>query len=321
MFIINGILYPSVFCAPYIRGFTGEELLFHKLLRLFGATWENTGFAGKTMTLTNRKGNMPLQEDGMTPKETLPRCIWVNPFKNGGEIINAVGLANNGLDFYLKLGVYQRFTEPFIISIALESKSNHSQIMELQAMCRLIKDYGPYNGMAVQINCGCPNSDVKVGSFNSEICNLLNSAKAILGPKIPVLLNCNALMPTEVLTEVVKVADALWVGNTIPWRDTETLEEIDWNSIGDKSPLRHRGIKADGGLSSHQCLKFTIKKVKDLRERGVQLPIIAGNGIRTISDINDLKEVGANAIFLGSVAVVRPWRMKKLISHANHVFA
>ncbi len=318
MIKLNNENWPVTYCATGARGFMMEGYPFHQLWTHFGMNWEGTGFSGKTMTLERRAGNMPLKADGMTPKQLFPGCIYVDFFRHGGIIVNAVGLSGFGLEFYLKQGVYQKLTAPFFISIALESKSSIEQEAEIVEICRLIKQYGPYGPMAIQINYGCPNSDQDIGSFNDSICAQVSMVQARLN--LPVFVNCNALMPIEVLTEVARVADGLWIGNTIPWRYPGTDWLINWDTIGEISPIRKRGIPYDGGLSGERCLYFTQQKVEMLRDSGTRVPIIAGNGIRTLKDVDLLRKVGASGTFLGSVAVVRPQRMKSLISYSNLIF-
>lgn len=320
MLTFRGVKYAPVYCATGARGFVGEGYPIHRYLKHIGMDWSGTGFSGKTLTLKPRKGNMPLKDDGMTPQELAPRCIVVKPLSHGGEILNAVGLSNFGAEHYLRMGMYQRMRDPFFISVLLDADNPAEQADELHAVCTLIKKYRPYQApMALQINFGCPNSGHDICSFHGVICWLVEIAQAELG--IPVLVNCNALMPTEVLREAARVADGLWIGNTIPWKASGTSILIDWNELGKMSPIRQRGFNADGGLSSHRCLPFTIQKIRELRDSGVHTPIVAGNGIRTVADITALKEVGANGVFIGSLALVRPWRMSEIIARATDIFS
>lgn len=333
MLTLNGIKFAPVHCATGARGFIGEGYPFHQYWRFLGMDWNGTGLSGKTMTFKPRKGsefqgeggkpqlgNMPLKEDGMTPQEVFPKCIVANFARHGGEMLNAVSLSNFGLEFYLKLGKYQALTDPFFVSVLLDASDPEGKKEELREICRLIWKYRPYRApMAIQINYGCPNSGHDLTTVYTQMCEEVELVKSLLG--IPVFVNCNALMPTPVLVEVSRIADGLWIGNTIPWRAPETIGAIDWETFGKDSPIRRRGFNADGGLSSHQCLSFTSSKVALLRAGGVKIPIVAGNGIRTREDVNILKAVGADGIFIGSLAVVRPLGMRGLIQYANEIFS
>lgn len=308
----------EIFCATGARGFYGEGYPFHRYWKYLGMDWSLTGFSGKTLTLLPRKGNLPLREDGVTPKEFAPPCIWVN-FRNGGEMMNAVGLSNFGAEFYLKSGKYYDIRMPFFISFMCMATDAAGREAELRDFCVMLKRYLPFRApVALQENFGCPNSGHDLSVLQREICVHAEIVKSLVG--IPIVINTNALMPTEVFKEAARVADGFWIGNTIPYRAEATRGVIDWSRFGDTSPIRRRGIGADGGLSSSECLPFTAHKVMELRDSGVFAPIVAGNGIRNEMDVNILKAAGADAVFVGSLAVVRPQRMRRVIRYAHQLF-
>lgn len=322
MLKLDDVDFGATFCATGARGFHGEGYPFHKYWECAGMCWEGTSFSGKTLTLLPRRGpefgelgNMPLKSDGVTPKEFAPKCIYVR-FHDGGEIINAVGLSNFGAKFYFKTGKYHKIDRPFSISIMLDAKDAAGREAELKELCEIIRSFMPFKApVMLQINFGCPNSGHALDEFYSEICKLVEMAKAML--RIPVFINVNALMPTKVLIEASQIADGLWIGNTIPFGEPTVDGTIHWSRFGKNSPLRRRGVNGDGGLSSPSCLPFTIDKVQQLRDSGVKIPIVGGNGIRTIEDVSNLRRAGCNAVFIGSLAVVRPHRMKEIVAWSN----
>lgn len=320
MIKIGGINYGSVFCATGARGFYGEGFPFHRIWKHFGMDWSGTAFSGKTLTLPPKVGFMPLRKDGTTPQEWFPRCIW-GSFRNGGELINAVGLSNLGAQFYLNSGHYHRLSEPFSISFMCQAEDAAGRKAEIAEFCRRMKAMMPFNApVMLQINFGCPNSGHDLTTFYQEICQLVNIAKSILG--IPVFINTNALMPIAVFRKVERDSevDGFWIGNTILFNAPETKGMIDWSRFGPESPLRKRGINADGGLSSHDCLRFTLETVRRIRDDGIKIPIVAGNGIRTCADVAAVKKAGGDAIFIGSLGIVRPYRMQSVIKYAHAVF-
>lgn len=318
--------FEPIFCAVGARGFFGEGYPFHSYWRFAGMTWEGTGFAGKTLTLEPRRGrefneagNMPLRNDGLTPQEFFPRSIWVDP-SNGGCIINAVGLSNFGADFYFRTRRYNQRDRPFFVSFMPVANDPSGREAELREFCQLFSSYLPFRApVALQINFGCPNTGHDPSEFYAEICTLIEMAKSLLR-NIPIVANTNALMPTMILAEVARIADALWIGNTIPFGDKATSQHIDWSRFGAVSPIRKRGIQADGGLSGPECLPITLETVFALRDSNVTIPIVGGNGIRTIQDIERLHQAGCNAVFIGSVSIFRPWGMKGIIKAARATF-
>jgi hypothetical protein len=95
----RGIDFGNVACASGTQGFFGEGYPYHKPLELVGLlSFEGITFVSKTTTLLGKKGNMPLKANS-TPKELVPKCIKVHPWS--GATLNAVGLSNFGLGYYL----------------------------------------------------------------------------------------------------------------------------------------------------------------------------------------------------------------------------
>lgn len=325
MIRLRGISYSSTFCAVGARGFAGEGYPFHKLWRFLGMTWEGTAFAGKTMTLEERVGFMPLKPDGVTPKDFFPRCIW-GSLRNGGEMVNQVGLSNFGLKFYLRKGVFDDLRlMPFMISIMLMESAPEKRAHEMRQMLQLLKERMPsWVTYALQINFACPNTGHDLSVFHKEMATLVKMAKEIL-ETVPIVANVNALMPTDILVGTAEVADAFWIGNAIPFGSPGV--GIRWERFGVSadgkpvSPLARRQSDWAGGLSSPDCLWATLEKVKDLRYRGVKIPIIAGNGIRIKDDVRQLKLAGADGVFVGSLGTVRPWRMRSIINYSNQLFS
>jgi dihydroorotate dehydrogenase len=321
----GGDVFGPIFCATGSQGFFGEGYPFHRYWRYAGMTWQGVGLAGKTLTVDSRRGkefgeagNMPLQKDGTTPVELFPKSIWVD-FRQGGEMMNAVGLSNFGAAFYLRTGRYHQIRRPFFISVMLVAEDPSGRQAELREFCQLLRRYLPFTApVALQMNFDCPNSGHNPSEFHAEICGLIAQAKADLA--LPVVINTNALMPTAVFLEAARVADALWIGNTIPFGDQAASQDIDWSRFGTISPLHKRGIAADGGLSSPRCLSLTIRKVRELRASGITKPIVGGNGIRTLEDLDLLYRAGCDAVFVGSLAVLKPWRMPSIIRGAHELF-
>lgn len=322
MLTLRGVNYGATFCAVGARGFVGEGYPFHKLWCWFGMDWTGTAFAGKTMTLNYREGNMPLREDGMTPKEWFPKCIWASPW-NGGEMINQVGLSNFGIEFYLRRKPFWHFLEPFMTSVMLMEDTKEKRRAELSALAHCLRDRMEVRvPWALQINFACPNTEHALDELQAEMPALVAFAREVL-PDVPIIVNVNALMPTSILVETSKYVDALWIGNAILFGS----RGVGWKRFGEdakgnpQSPLTRHNSAWKGGLSSNHCFYLSIAKLIDVRQARVTIPIVIGNGIRCENDLREAKGFGADAVFMGSVAVVRPWRMRKLINYSNHLFA
>lgn len=68
-----------VWGASGVRGFFGEGYWYQKLFTRFipGYSFAGATFVAKTVTANPTIGNMPLADDGLSPKEKRPACIKV----------------------------------------------------------------------------------------------------------------------------------------------------------------------------------------------------------------------------------------------------
>jgi dihydroorotate dehydrogenase len=330
--VIKGRSYGIIFCAVGARGFFKEGYPFHTAQKLRGMNWEGTSFVSKTKTAKAVIGNMPLKNDGTTPQELIPQCIWAEgksimgitiPNKDG-HMLNCVGLSNFGLEYYLKQGIYQTWEENFMISIMANEKEN--KVGQIQFMCKIIETYlGNKQNFCIQINFDCPNTGNDAAGEQSII-DQLEIARISLPEHIGIVANFNALRSTELLVKIESMVDAYWIGNTIPFGQANDVINLD-NIIPSmqisgkyQSPLSLRGMPAPGGLSGPECLPLTLNKIEEMRKSGIKKPICGGNSVRKPEDIQKLKDHGANAAFIGTVGVHNPGVMCAIIIKAHEIF-
>ena len=57
-----------------------------------------------------------------------------------------------------------------------------------------------------------------------------------------------------------------------------------------------------------------------MRYAGIKTSIKGGGGIMSSDDADRMKAAGANAIEFATVAMLRPWRIKKIIKRAEKIF-
>lgn len=282
-----------VYNAAGARGFYGEGYPFHKYLKPFGLDYTGSGFITKTITLNQIKGNLK--------SVWFPDCIKIYPIKQC--VLNAVGLTNPGIiSFCVNAGSIQQNS---ILSVAATFPKN--QLNELRLLFDFLKNYNVANLAAIECNVSCPNTN------NSETENV----KSILDLcPLPTYLKINVNFPKEQLLEIQhhdKLA-GITVSNSLPWGDSK----INWNSLfgGVVSPLRHLG---GGGLSGRPLFPLMLEYISELRQLGFEKEIMAGGGILTESDISNVLAVGADKVQLGSISLLRPWRIKRLIEFGNSI--
>lgn len=325
---LRGIEFGNVFNASGARGFYGEGYWFHRLWRPFGLDYTGSTFVAKTTTLLPRKGNMLLDPDNR-PLDLLPDCIVVKPWK--GVVLNAVGLSGPGAlaltqkwgDTSEKIsnGVLWRPPPKFMLSFMSVHPTLEERLREALAfavmMAFVVSAHGKEK-FALQMNFSCPNVGLGMDRY-SDLADEIRQVLDILEPLgIPLLVKVNALFPPDVVRDVVErhaACDGLIVSNTIPWG--QLRKRIDWKALfgSDTSPLAK--YDGGGGLSGKPLLPIVKDWVARVRVAGVKKNIVAGGGILTASDAHQLLDVGADAIELGSVAILRPWRVGGIIRDVN----
>lgn len=320
---LREIDFGPVLDASGARNFFGEGFWFHPYWRPLGLDFSGSTFVAKTTTLEPRKGNMPVDEDG-EPYNHYPDCLVVK--LREGVVLNAVGLSGPGAQELFESGRWQERREPFFLSFMSVGETRSIRKTEIFEFLKMFKRY-KYDFQApigLQINFSCPNvrarytlKEVYNSDFFDEAADGLSLAHDTF--KLPVMAKFNVLMPIEMAREISEYGfcDAICVSNTIPWG--KLPREIDWRELfgSMESPLKQYG---GGGLSGKPLLPLVAEWVKRARKAGITKPINAGGGILCPDDARALFDAGADSVFIGSAAILRPWRVKKIIRFA-HLYA
>lgn len=309
---LHGIEFGNVLGASGVQGFFGEGYWFHHWLRAMRLLdYSQLTFVSKTTTLQERKGNMPMNRD-FTPRDRFPDCVKVKPLR--GQVLNSVGLTGPGLEELLRHQRWQMRQKPFFISIMSVAGSTKERLEELRQMVHMIKMMvdGFYTHFALQINMSCPNTGHDPAEMIGESADVLDIA-ACLG--VPLMLKYSiASAPIHAIAELEQhpYCDAVCVSNTLPFG----WEGLDWKKVfgTNQSPLEKIG---GGGLSGAPLRPLVCEWIQKLRDAGFTRPVNGGGGILCKRDVDAYHQAGASSIFLGSVVILRPWRVKGIIDHAN----
>ena len=314
---LRGIDFGHVLDAAGVRGWFGEGHPFHRWIP-FGFSFAGSTFVAKTTTLEPRDPNGALAPDGMTTRVLRQPCVRVDWRR--GVVINALGLPGPGLDGLLGTGRWQRRTERFFLSHAAIAETAEGRIEEVRRFVRILRaalpDFAAPVGL--QVNFSCPNAQHgepapdRVAGFRAE----LDEYGAL---DVPVMVKLSVTQPVSEAHAIAEhpACDALCVSNTIPWG--EMADRIDWHALfGARSPLERFG---GGGLSGAPLLPLVAEWVAEARGQGITVPINAGGGILRPADAQVLQRAGASSVFVGTIAMLRGWRLARTIRHANHLFA
>lgn len=312
---LRGVDFGPVWDASGVRGFFGgDEYLHHKVFKhLPGFSFDGSTFVAKTTTLLARQGNMPLGgRDGLTPQEWKPRCIVVKPFR--GAVLNAVGLSGPGAAALFEAGRWQLRFKPFFLSFMSVAPAADERLAELRLFVMMLKSRLPsfLAPVGLQINYSCPNVGLHRDDLISEIRVGLDAA-AELG--IPVVIKLSVVIPPQVARVLAEHAacDALCVSNTVPWG--QFPERIDWKGLfgSEVSPLADLG---GGGLSGAPIFPLVKAWLSEIRDLGCPKPINVGGGLLKPKDVYQLFAAGAHSVFIGSMAILRPWNVQPSIQAA-----
>lgn len=318
--VLQGVNYGPVQSASGAQGWFGEGYWYHRYVP--GLNWKDCTFIAKTTTFRAREGNMPLNERGGA-KELFPKCVVVKLRK--GVVLNSVGLSGPGAEALFGMGDWQRREDPFFLSFMSVAPTQEQRFNEAQGFVEqvLLHESDFRAPFGIQVNLSCPNTGhdtEKVASEAKEILEIFQGLKLDL--KIPIVPKFNVLFPVEAVGALQDLCNAICVSNTLPWG--ELPADVDWHKLFDikvcggvetrHSPLAHLG---GGGLSGYPLLPLVAEWVKAARGRGVDLPINAGGGILGPDDVDVLADAGADSVFLGSIAILRGWRVRKTIKRAH----
>jgi dihydroorotate dehydrogenase len=260
----------------------------------------------------------------------MPRCIIVN--RRERAVLNAVSLSCPGLNFLIESGKWQAFTEPFFISVMSPCPTLAGRTAECDALFSRLaaaKKYERFHAdWGVQVNLSCPNIGLDPSALVEEALPLLDLAEKRLPENVPVMLKFGPEAHPESMLPVARHprCDALCVFNTLPFgRHPAWAREappIDWKKLfgtdsPQESPMAKRFPECPGGYSGPGLLPMLLEWLKRVRALGVQIPICAGGGIYGPADVGHVFDAGADAVFLGTIAMHAPTKVAATIREAQ----
>lgn len=310
-----GKTFGPVWDASGLRGFFREGYWYHRFVP--GLDFTGSTFVAKTTTTYPNQGNMELEDD-FTPTRLFPDCVWIDWRR--GITLNAVGLSGPGVRALLQTNRWHDIRDPYFISWMPVAKNLEDQINEAKdfvGMLRKLPHFFLASDIGIQLNVSCPN----VGAVLDQDA-VLEKAEALLSIlgelREPIIVKLNLLVSPITAARIAAhpACSGLCITNTAPFGTVLPKEE--WGRLFPHgSPLQRYG---GGGLSGPLLLPYVEAWIKALRLAGESIYVNAGGGIWHANDVNRLKEAGADSIFIGTVAMLRPWRVKGIIKRAHEVF-
>lgn len=238
----------------------------------------------KTLTRWPRAGNL---------KWWCPwRCVRLIP----GGAVNAVGLTNPGIDWWMKNvpnHLYQRGYN-VIVSIAPETEQE-AEYMVSRLRCNAFD-----NIKGVEINVSCPNVDHEESVHH--ICKLTRTALNYRNDDLPVLVKLGWQQPyLDICKELDGEAAAFDLINAVPWKELRVSE----------SPLKKYGLECS---ISGEAISFLAERaLTAVKKAGTKTPILSGGGVMDITDVRRRFAFGADAVAFGSIFIKKPWAPNQIV--------
>lgn len=231
----------------------------------------------KTLTLKPRKGNLK----------------WYNPLgcirPMRGGIVNAVGLTNPGIDWWIKnIGPKVNSSKIPLIGSILGEPS------ELAIMAAMLNNF---DLVGLEVNASCPNTQDDILKNTEKVIRGCESAKR--KSRLPILLKVSAAHDMEKIVRQTGGMVEAYSINSVPWHMVFP---------GRKSPLAKFG---GGGVSGKIAQPFTWLLVEKLVSM-TSAPVI-GPSVWDFKDIAKLRAMGAKAVSFGSVFICHPWRPTRFV--------
>ncbi|HJQ67268.1 MAG TPA: dihydroorotate dehydrogenase [Gemmatimonadales bacterium] len=203
-----------------------------------------------------------------------------------GGMLNAVGLANPGLDVVAAedLPWLARLRRArVLVNVAGATIEDYERVLE-----RLSETEGV---TAFEINASCPNTaagGLEFGSTAEGLAELVRRSRR--RTRKPLVIKLSPILPDlPAMARVVQQegADAVSLVNTIP------------------GTLAGRLGNGYGGVSGPALLPIGVVATHRVRQR-VDLPIIGVGGIRTAADAREYLRAGASLVAIGTAALADP---------------
>lgn len=258
-------------------GFGHEYMEFYPLSTL-------GGISCKGITLSERPGNPP------------PRIA-----ETPGGMLNAVGLQNPGVDYFMEHDLPWLKTQGTVViaNIAGNTPEDYCQMAEKLSDTEIDM---------IELNISCPNvkqGGVQFGTSCAGVADITTAVRAHCKKPLMVKLSPNVSDIGEIAAAAESAgADAISMINTL------TGMRI---NIQTRRPVIRNNT---GGLSGPALLPVAVRMVWQAAQR-VKIPIVGMGGISKWQDAVELLLAGASALQIGTVFFTDPYAPVKILDGLN----
>jgi dihydroorotate dehydrogenase (NAD+) catalytic subunit len=242
----------------------------------------------RTLTLEPREGHFTLREDWRLHElPSLFKRYAQALRKVDGGWLNAFGWSNIGIQRYFAEYFPRTHHLNRIISVGGFSATEFCQLVDV-----VNENARPGDIAAVEFNVSCHNVNFPFETILEEVL-----AEAVTRSRHPVLLK---LSPDYDYVAHARLAERYGVAGLVA---INTVKGLRLDPDTGEPLLKNRY----GGLSGRAIKPIGLRVVAELREAGIQLPIVATGGIRDFDDCREYFWAGADAVSLGSEVWLAPY--------------
>ncbi|MFM7127982.1 MAG: dihydroorotate dehydrogenase [bacterium] len=245
------------------------------------------GIVPKTVTAKPRAGN------------PTPRIV-----ETAAGMLNAIGLDNDGLDYFLEnhLPWLKTVGTSIFVNIAGET---------IEQFVEMARKVGDHEGVAaVELNISCPNVShgLDMGVDPSAIRTLVERVRAVCPYPVIAKLTPN-------VTDIVLPARAAFEGGADAVSLVNTFKgmAVNWRK---RRPILANDI---GGLSGPAIKPLALRMVWDVRRALPDLPIIGIGGISSLDDIMEFIVAGASAVQIGTATFADPTVSGRMVEELHRL--
>lgn len=221
-------------------------------------------------------------------------------------MLNAIGLQNPGIDWYLERELHKYAERPCKIvgSVAGFSIEDYADV------CRRLAERDEIQ--AVELNVSCPNVASEGETFGCDpdlTARVVEAARATTDKTLIVKLSPNVTDIVAVARQAERAgADALAVINTVR------------GMAIDVEAWRPRLGNVTGGLSGPAIRPIAVLAVYEIA-RAVKIPIVGQGGIESLTDALEFFLAGATAISIGTANFTDPQIPERIASELQSYLA
>lgn len=217
-----------------------------------------------------------------------------------GGMLNAIGLANPGLDHVLAdelPWLAGRLTRArVIVNVVGFTEDEYVQV---------VQGLEPAPGItAIELNLSCPNTargGIEFGADSPTVSRIVERCRAVT--RRPLIAKLSPALPDIAAMALVARdagADGVSLVNTFPG--------LLYDDTG-----KPRLGNGNGGVSGPSLLPVGVLATRRVREKAPDLPIIGVGGVRSAADVRQYLIAGASLVAIGTAALANPRVPERII--------